>query len=148
MAEKERNVDVLFVEDSRDDFELTEFAMNQASNDIHFRHFKDGPEALNFIFAKRQFEGRQVQSGLKLVILDLRLPTMNGLEVLRRIRADKATSKVPVVVLSSSTDQQDIEVAYHLGANSYVVKPNGFDGYVKKVGSLAFYWNSINERPY
>ncbi|HTJ53466.1 MAG TPA: response regulator [Cyclobacteriaceae bacterium] len=148
MIEKERNADVLFVEDNQDDSELTEFAMTQANDKINFIHFNDGIDALNFIFAKNKYEGRKVQSRLKLVLLDLRLPTMNGLEVLRQIRQAEATKTVPVVILTSSKDQHDIDIAYQLGVNSYVVKPEGFDGYVKKVEALTFYWSAVNERPY
>jgi len=144
--EKEKEIDVLFVEDSLDDSEFTEFAIAQASDKIKFRHFKDGEEALNFIYAKDKFLGQRTHTGLKFVILDIGLPTINGLEVLRRIRAEKTTRRLPVIILSSSKDHDHIEVAYHLGANSYVIKPNDFDRYIKKVGSLAHYWSSINEK--
>ena len=146
--EKEKSIDVLMVEDSLDDSELTEFAMMQANDSIHFRHFKDGVDALNFIFAQNKYEGHKIQTGLKLVLLDIGLPTIDGLEILRKIRNDKDTKMLPVVILTSSKERQDVPVAYELGANSYVVKPDGFDGYVKKIGSLAFYWSKVNEKPY
>jgi DNA-binding response OmpR family regulator len=148
MVEKEKDVDVLVVEDSLDDSELTQYAMIQNNDRLHLRHFNDGVEALNFIFARRRFEGNKIQKGLKLVILDLRLPTIDGLDILKIIREDSATKMLPVVILTSSTDREDVAAAYKLGANSYVIKPNGFDNYVKKIESLSFYWNNVNERPY
>ena len=147
-VQKEKDVDVLVVEDSVDDSELTQYAMMQGNDNIQFLHFNDGVEALNFIFARRRYAGHKIQTGLKLIILDLGLPTMSGLDFLKIIREDNATKMLPVVILTSSTDQHDMTAAYELGANSYVVKPNGFDSYVKKIGSLAFYWSRVNERPY
>ena len=135
------------MEDSLDDRELTEFAMRQANDGLQLLHFKDGVEALNFIFAQKKYAGQRIQSGLKLVLLDLGLPTMDGLEVLKKIRNEEETRMLPVVILTSSKEEQDVTFAYELGANSYVIKPNGFDGYVKKIGSLAFYWSKVNERP-
>ena len=140
-------MEVLIVDDSQDDCELTEFAMMQASENIHFRHFTDGVEALNFIFAKKKFAGNKIQAGLKFVLLDIGLPTINGLDLLKRIREDKATNALPVIILTSSKDDKDRSAAYALGANSYVIKPNGYDSYVDKIKSLAFYWSCVNEKP-
>ncbi len=81
------------------------------------------------------------------MVLDLGLPSVNGLDVLRKIREDEHTKMLPVVILTSSRNQKDMTVAYELGANSYVIKPDGFDAYVKKIGSLAFYWSAVNQRP-
>lgn len=148
MLEKQKQIEVLVVEDSQDDSELTELALVHAKDNIQFVHFSDGADALNFIFAKQQYEGHDIQIGLKLVLLDIRLPTLNGFEILRQIRGDYSTRMLPVVMLTSSTDEKDVHLAYELGANSYVVKPDGFDGYVKKIGSLAFYWSCVNEKPY
>lgn len=145
--EKKRQPDVLLVEDSVDDSELTEFSMMQANDLLRLTHLKDGGDALNFIFSEKGFASNGVQSNLKLVVLDLSLPTVNGLEVLKRIRGNEATKMLPVVILTSSKDERDMAVAYELGANSYVIKPNRFDGFVKKVGSLAFYWSLVNVRP-
>ena len=147
-VEKEEKINVIIIEDSEDDCELTEFALMQASDNIHFRHFADGVEALNFIFAKKKFEGDKVQSGLKFVLLDIGLPTINGLDLLRKIREEKATKALPVIILTSSKEDKDMNAAYALGANSYVVKPNGYDSYVDKIKSLAFYWSCVNQKPY
>lgn len=148
MLEREKRIEVLVIEDNLDDSELTEFAIGQAKDNIQFIHFSDGVDALNFIFGKKNYEGKEIQNGLKLVLLDIGLPTLNGFDILRRIRGDYSTRMLPVVMFTSSVDERDMHMAYELGANSYVVKPSGFDGYVKKVESLAFYWSCVNARPY
>jgi CheY-like chemotaxis protein len=145
MMKDETHVDVVVIEDSQDDSEITEFALRQSSDDVRLKRFRDGVEALNFIFARNNYAGQVVHSELKFVILDIGLPTMDGLEVLRRLRSEKITSKLPIIILTATKDPEILEVAYHLGANSYVVKPNGFDGYVKKIGALATYWYSVNQ---
>jgi two-component system, response regulator len=145
--EQEKKIEILLVEDNIDDSELTEFALTQAKGNIKYIHVTNGRDALNFIFGKKKYEGQEVQKELKLVLLDIGLPTLDGFEVLRKIREDQVTKMLPVVMLTSSLDQRDMSLAYELGANSYVVKPNGFDGYVKKIGSLGFYWSCVNERP-
>jgi len=140
-------IDVLLVEDNPDDAELTIHALNEGNNSIRLCHLKDGVEALNFIFAKKSHEGRKVQNNLRLVLLDLKLPRLDGLEVLRKIREDERTKMLPVVILTSSREKRDIAEAYNLGVNSYVVKPVGFDNYVKTISTLAFYWSFVNEKP-
>lgn len=139
--------DVLLVEDNPDDTELTTHALIEGNKSLHLLHLKDGVEALNFIFSKKSYENRKVQNELKLVLLDLKLPKLDGLEVLRKIREDERTRTLPVVILTSSREKRDITEAYKLGVNSYVVKPVGFDNYVKTISSLAFYWSVVNEKP-
>lgn len=114
---------------------------------MHLLHLRDGVEALNFIFAKKSYEHQRVQNDLRLVLLDLKLPRLDGLEVLRKIREDEKTTTLPVIILTSSREKRDIAQAYKLGVNSYVVKPVGFDDYVKDISTLACYWTSINEKP-
>lgn len=145
--EQDNRFDALIIEDNTDDSELTAYALLQSIDNVRLKHFPDGIDALNFMFAKNGYAGSEIHSEIKFVVLDLNLPGMDGLEVLRKIRAVKETRRIPVIVLSSSRDPDDIEIAYHLGANSYVVKPTGFEGYVKKIGSLAYYWNSVNQHP-
>ena len=146
--EKEDQIDVLLVEDNPDDTELTTHALTEGNKGLHLLHLKDGVEALDFIFHKRSNNGSQkVQNDLKLVLLDLKLPRLDGLEVLRKIREDERTRTLPVVILTSSREKRDIAEAYKLGVNSYVVKPVGFDSYVKTISSLAFYWSLVNEKP-
>jgi len=145
--EKDELIDVLLVEDNPDDTELTTHALAEGNKALHLLHLKDGVEALNYIFAKKSNENQKVQNNLKLVLLDLKLPKLDGLEVLRKIREDDRTRTLPVVILTSSREKRDISEAYKLGVNSYVVKPVGFDNYVKTISSLAFYWSLVNEKP-
>lgn len=145
--EKDELIDVLLVEDNPDDTELTTHALTEGNKSLHLLHLKDGVEALNFIFAKKSYDKQKVQNDLKLVLLDLKLPRLDGLEVLRKIREDDRTRSLPVVILTSSREKRDISEAYKLGVNSYVVKPVGFDNYVKTISSLAFYWSLVNEKP-
>jgi CheY-like chemotaxis protein len=147
LVEKSELVDVLLVEDNPDDTELTIHALTEGNRSLHLLHLKDGVEALDFIFAKRSLEKQKIQNDLKLVLLDLKLPKLDGLEVLRKIREDERTRTLPVVILTSSRERRDIAEAYKLGVNSYVVKPVGYDNYVKTISSLAFYWSIVNEKP-
>ncbi len=147
LAEKTDLIDVLLVEDNPDDTELTIHALTEGNRALHLLHLKDGVEALDFIFAKRSLEKQKIQNDLKLVLLDLKLPKLDGLEVLRKIREDERTRTLPVVILTSSRERRDIAEAYKLGVNSYVVKPVGFDNYVKTISALAFYWSLVNEKP-
>jgi CheY-like chemotaxis protein len=140
-------IDILLVEDNPDDSELTTHALVEGNGAIHLMHLKDGVEALNYIFAKRTYDKQKIQNNLRLVLLDLKLPRMDGLEVLRKIREDERTRTLPVVILTSSREKRDIAEAYKLGVNSYVVKPVGFDNYVKTISSLAMYWSVVNEKP-
>ena len=145
--EKEK-VDVLLVEDSLDDSELTLYALTSANDRLKLQHFTNGDEALKFIFDSKNSWGQAAKDQLKLIILDLKLPNgPEGLDLVRKLRNDENTKAIPIVVLSSSQDEKDIKGAYALGANSYVVKPDGFDGYLRKIGSLATYWSTINQRP-
>jgi CheY-like chemotaxis protein len=146
MEKDELAIDVLLVEDNSDDAELTIHALREGNKTMRLRHLKDGVEALNFIFSISP-EGRKVQNNLRLVLLDLKLPRVDGLEVLSKIREDERTKKLPVVILTSSREKRDIAEAYKLGVNSYVVKPVGFDNYVKTISTLAFYWSFVNEKP-
>ena len=145
--EKEKSIDILLVEDNPDDTELTTHALAKASESIHLLHLKDGVEALNYIFSKTACNEQHVPDELKLVLLDLKLPKLDGLEVLRKIRENEMTKALPVVILTSSRERRDIKEAYKLGVNSYVVKPVTFDRYVKIIGALAFYWRTVNEIP-
>lgn len=148
MEKEELLIDLLLVEDNPDDSELTIHALKEGVKEMHLLHLKDGVEALNFIFAKKAFENQKIQNYLKLILLDLKLPRLDGLEVLRKIRADERTRTLPVVILTSSREKRDIDTAYSLGVNSYVVKPVGFDNYMKTISSLAYYWHSVNEKPF
>ncbi|MFD0998611.1 response regulator [Ohtaekwangia kribbensis] len=145
--EQADRVEVLLVEDNPDDAELTMHALRLGDNKINLLHLNDGAEALNFVFAKKSFENKRIQNDLKLVLLDLKLPKIDGLEILKRIREDERTRTLPVVILTSSREKKDIATAYNLGVNSYVVKPVEFEFYVHVVKTLTLYWNTINEKP-
>jgi two-component system, response regulator len=145
--EQADRVEVLLVEDNPDDAELTMHALRLGDSKINLLHLNDGAEALNFVFAKKSFENKRIQNDLKLVLLDLKLPKIDGLEILKRIREDERTRTLPVVILTSSREKKDIVTAYNLGVNSYVVKPVEFEFYVHVVKTLTLYWNTINEKP-
>ena len=142
-----KEVEILLVEDDPDDAELTLHAFNSNLEMLTRKifHVKDGVEALDFVFAQNAFSDQKVQSDLKLIILDLKLPKLNGLEVLRALREDKRTKMIPAVMLTSSKEKRDIIEAYELGINSYIVKPLSFDTYVKTVASIGDYWMLMNQ---
>jgi two-component system response regulator len=115
------------------------------ANNIHVA--RDGAEALEFVFATDRYAGRDVDHGPRVVLLDLKLPKVDGLEVLRRIRADPRTRTLPVVVLTSSNQERDVTEAYALGVNSYIVKPVDFDRFAQAIRELGLYWMVLNEPP-
>lgn len=138
---------ILLVEDNPDDEALTIRALQR--NDITNEVFvaRDGVEALDYVFATGSHSGRDVNDLPKLVLLDLKLPRTDGLEVLRRIRADDRTKRLPVVVLTSSKEDQDLIDSYNLGANSYIQKPVDFTQFTEAVRQLGQYWLVLNEPP-
>jgi len=140
-------VEILLVEDSAEDAELTLRALkkNNLANRIH--HARDGVEALDFLFARGPHANQGTLRMLRVVLLDLKLPRVDGIEVLRQMRADPRTRLVPVVVLTSSREDPDIAQCYALGVNSYIVKPVEFEAFIKVVSSLGLYWLLLNQRP-
>ena len=138
---------ILLVEDNPDDVELTLRALkkNNIANDVVVA--KDGVEALDYLFATGLYEGRVLNEMPELILLDLKLPKVDGLEVLRRIRADERTELLPVVILTSSDEENDLINGYKLGANSYVRKPVEFSRFSEAVSQLGLYWLLINEPP-
>ena len=141
------NKSILLVEDSPDDEELTIRALerNHIANKVVVA--RDGQEALDYMFASGQWADRDIEDLPSVILLDLHLPKIDGLEVLQRIRADVRTRLTPVVILTSSVEQRDLIQGYGLGANSYVRKPVAFDEFVKAVGQLGLYWLMVNEVP-
>jgi len=140
-------VEVLLVEDNPSDAELTIRALkkNNLANKVH--HVKDGDEALDFIFARGNYAGRKIENAPKVILLDLKMPKVNGIEVLKALKEDVRTKKIPVVVLTSSKEDPDIQECYQLGVNSYVVKPVHFDSFLKAVSDLGLYWLLVNQAP-
>ena len=140
-------VEVLLVEDNPADAELALRALKKNNFANNVCVVSDGEEALDFIFARGAFSGRKVENGPKLVILDLKLPKVDGLEVLRTMKSDPMTRIIPVVVLTSSKEESDVIESYKLGVNSYIVKPVDFDKFVDSVQTLGFYWLLFNQGP-
>lgn len=141
-------VDVLLVEDNINDAELTirELRKDNLANNLY--HVKDGEEALDFLFATGKFlESRNILCSPKVVMLDIQMPKINGIEVLQKIRSDERTKNIPVVMLTSSNQDPDIQKCYSLGANSYIVKPVDFGGFAEAIRNLGFYWLLLNQSP-
>lgn len=138
-------VDILLVEDSPRDVELTVRAFKKHNLANRLFVLEDGADALDFIFARGKFAQREPHQHPKVVFLDIKLPKMNGLEVLRAIKSDERTQTIPVVMVTSSREDPDIKTAYELGANSYVVKPVEFDAFQDVMLRLGFYWLMVNQ---
>ena len=136
---------ILLIEDNPDDEALTlrAFSKNRITNRVVVA--RDGVEAIDYLFGSETHEGRDTALMPALILLDLKLPRIDGLEVLRRIRADEHASLLPVVVLTTSREMQDIQQAYRLGANSYIRKPVDFERFIEAVGRIGVYWLSLNE---
>lgn len=141
-------VEILLVEDSTSDAELTIRALKKKNLANKLIHLKNGAEALDFIFGRGQYSERSVLKVPKVILLDLKMPKVNGLEVLAQIRADENTRTIPVVVLTSSKEDPDIDACYRLGVNSYIVKPVDFDNFMRAVSELGFYWLLLNQVPH
>jgi two-component system response regulator len=142
-----KDVEILLVEDSPNDAELTIRALKKQHLANRLFHVKDGAEALDFIFARGAYAGRKVESGPKIVLLDLKLPKVDGLEVLKQMKADSRTNLIPVIMMTSSKEERDVIESYKLGVNSYVVKPVDFTQFSKAVENLGLYWLLINHPP-
>lgn len=140
-------VEILLVEDNSSDAELALRALKKHRLANNLAVVTDGEEALDFIFARGVFSDRSVQNGPKVILLDLKLPKVDGLEVLRVLKSDPRTKIIPVVVLTSSKQESDIVESYRLGVNSYIVKPVDFDKFVAAVRDLGMYWLLLNQPP-
>ncbi len=140
-------VEILLVEDNSNDAELTIRALKKQNlaNSLHW--VKDGAEALDYIYAKGEYSDRELENRPKVILLDLNLPKIDGLEVLKKIKEDKSTKMIPVVVLTSSREEEDMVKSYNYGVNSYIVKPVDFDKFVKSVSDLGLYWVLLNKLP-
>ena len=140
-------VEILLVEDNPNDEELTLHAFRKYHLTNRMQVVRDGEEALDFIFARGAFSNRNIQNGPKVVLLDIKLPKVDGLEVLRQIKEDERTKKIPVVLLTSSREERDILAGYTNGANSYIVKPVDFEQFTESVRTLGMYWLLLNKPP-
>ncbi len=141
-------VDILLVEDNLEEAELAIRHLKKHNLANNLVHISDGEKALEFIFAKEIVnDGHTLDHHPKLILLDIQMPKINGLEVLEKIKTDPRTKKIPVVILTSSKEHPDIEKAYALGANSYIVKPLDFEGFAEAIKNLGFYWLLLNQPP-
>jgi two-component system, response regulator len=140
-------IDILLVEDNPEDADLMIRAFKKHNITNRLTVLEDGAEALDFIFCRGKYSQREINNHPKVILLDLKLPKLNGLEVLRAIKLDKHTCTIPVVIVTSSQQDPDIETAYEYGANSYVVKPVDFNSFVEAMSKLGFYWLLVNQAP-
>lgn len=140
-------VELLLVEDNPQDLELTLRALKKANLANNIRVARDGAEALEFLFGSEEHMERRIENGPSIILLDLKLPKVDGLEVLKRIKADLRTQSIPVIILTSSKEHTDVSECYKLGANSYIVKPVEFEGFANAVRDLGFYWLLLNQSP-
>lgn len=140
-------VEILLVEDNPQDLQLTQRALRKGNltNNIHVT--RDGAEALEFLFCEGVYATRKIEDGPKVILLDLKLPKVDGLEVLKRIKSDPRTQTIPVVVLTSSKEQRDVVDSYQLGVNSYIVKPVNFESFAAAVQEIGMYWLLLNQAP-
>jgi CheY-like chemotaxis protein len=140
-------VEILLVEDNPYDAEMALRALKDSNLANKMAVVTDGKEALDFIFARGAYSGRKIESRPKVILLDLNLPKVDGLEVLKVIKSDPITKTIPVIVLTSSSEEKDIIESYRLGVNSYIVKPVDFDKFVEAIKGLGYYWLLLNQSP-
>jgi len=140
-------VEILLVEDNDNDAEMTMRALRKRNLANSLARVKDGAEALDFLFCRGAYEERGNNPSPKVVLLDLHLPKIDGIEVLRKVRANTKTAQLPVVVLTSSNEEKDIIETYKLGVNSYIVKPVDFEKFMDSVASVGLYWLLLNQPP-
>ncbi|MEQ9092316.1 MAG: response regulator [Balneola sp.] len=142
-----KTVEILLVEDNDHDAEmaLRSLKKNNISNKV--TRLKDGEEALEFLFGTGDFEGRSVHNQPRVILLDLKMPKVDGLEVLKAVRSNKDTENIPIVMLTSSKEERDVVEGYKLGVNSFIVKPVEFNSFTEAVKEIGFYWVILNELP-
>jgi two-component system response regulator len=143
----QEQVEILLAEDNPEDAEMTIRALrrNNLANQLHW--VKDGAEALDYLFGTGEYAGRDTSRPPRLVLLDIKMPKVDGIEVLRRLKQDDATRRIPVVVMTSSNEERDVFESYRLGVNSYIVKPVQFDAFMETVAKIGMYWVLTNRTP-
>lgn len=142
-----KELQILLVEDNMSDAMLTIRALKKHNLANNLVHLYDGAQALDFLFGKGEYEGRNLAEKPKVIFLDLKMPKVDGLEVLRQLKADDRTKLIPVVMMTSSKEEKDIIESHRLGVNSYIVKPVGFENFSKTVADLGMYWLLVNQTP-
>lgn len=140
-------VEILLVEDNPNDAELTLYALRSINLANQVLWLKDGAEALDYLLGEGAYAGRESTGKPRLILLDLKLPRVDGIEVLQRLKADPELSMIPVVMLTSSDQESDLLATYRLGVNSYIVKPVDYDEFVKTIAKVGFYWMLVNHEP-
>lgn len=138
-------VEILLVEDNMSDAELVIRSLGKVGLANHLVHVKDGAEALDFMFATGEFTGRDTMKMPKVILLDIKMPRVDGIEVLRQLKSHVNTKAIPIVIMTSSKEEQDIVVSYQLGVNSFVVKPVDYNNFSKAVKELGLYWILVNQ---
>jgi two-component system response regulator len=140
-------IEILLVEDNANDVELAQYALKEYHVATYIEVVRDGAEALDYVFCTGAYAHRRMEDTPKVILLDLKLPKLDGLEVLRSIKADPRTQPIPIVVLTSSREERDIVESYQLGVNSYIVKPVDFEQFTEAVRQLGLYWLLLNQAP-
>ena len=140
-------IEILLAEDNAEDAEMTLRALRRNNLANHLHWVKDGAEALDYLFCTGEYAGRSPARPPKLVLLDIKMPKVDGIEVLRRLKQDEAMRSIPVVVMTSSNEERDVVESYRLGVNSYIVKPVQFDAFVETVAKIGLYWLLTNRVP-
>lgn len=138
-------IEILLIEDNPSDAEMTIRALRKHHITNKVTHLKDGAEGLEFIFGEGAYKGRDIDNKPRVILLDLKMPKVDGIEVLRKIKSDERTKTIPVVVLTSSKEDPDVKTCYELGVNSYIVKPVGFENFSKAIEELGMYWLLLNQ---
>lgn len=146
--ETEHSIEILLVEDNLHEAELIIRSLKKSNLANKLLHIDDGAAALEYIFATGKYSGRQINNHPRMIILDLKLPKVDGLEILKEIKSDDRTKTIPVIILTSSREEQDVLKSYSLGVNSYIVKPVNFDSFTKAVAELGLYWMVLNVNPH
>ena len=142
-----QNTEILFAEDSADDAALTMRALKKGGLSNVIFHVKDGAEALDFLFAQGDYVNQPIPSHLKLILLDLKMPKVSGMQVLEKVKQNPALKKIPIVILTSSKEDPDIKNCYALGASSYIVKPVESDNFFDTIKGMGLYWMILNQPP-
>jgi two-component system response regulator len=142
-----KSVEILVVEDNETDLEMTLRALRQNGLTERLHAVRDGEEALDYLFVRGNYSHRNGEAQPRVILLDLKLPKVDGLDVLRIIKSDPSTKSIPVVILTSSTEERDRVESYRLGVNSYIVKPVEFDGFVRAITEVGLYWLLLNKPP-
>lgn len=142
------NIEILFVEDSIDDAVLTIRALSKSGFTNKLFHVKDGAEALDFIYYRGKYTNRKPKEYPKLILLDLKMPKVSGIQVLEKLKSDPTTKSIPIVMLTSSNEGPDIEKCFSLGVNSYIVKPVDSDNFFQAIKEIGMYWTVFSQSPY